>query len=111
MTFEEWLQQKRDYVRDNFPSGFDEIVASEADLAEEAWDAAMEEAARRLFAEAVRLDGIGLMCFAADAMAIRRAAHGCLTTSGATPGPPAGEPGAGSPASGAPSPGPRREPG
>jgi hypothetical protein len=116
VTFEEWLEQKRAWVRENFSSGFDMIVESEAELAEEAWDAAMEEAIARaegfarecvLLAEE-RPGGIMATMFRAQASVLRQLAH--ALTSEATPAPREEAPEAGSGAPGGPAPGPRPGP-
>jgi hypothetical protein len=116
MTFEEWFQNWRSKQNAYGASALD----AERDDLEDAWDAAMEEAARTCF-------GLGRRIFrneiANDCRTLREvqiaeeAAVLCgdeirhRLTSAATPAPPEEAPGAGSYAPGEPAPGPRREPG
>ncbi len=110
MTFKEWLQQKRDYLT-AFYGRVNEayFTPNEIDLAEEAWDTAMEEAAKVCEAAGERaLVAERTKAYRTAAMMIRLEAH---PTSSATPALPQEAPEAETPASTAPSPGPRREPG
>jgi hypothetical protein len=119
MTFEEWYQDS--YPTGQYPAGFDPRVLT---VARHAWDAAMEEAARKadgFAAECIRLaeerpGGIMATMFRAQASVLRQTAMtyrgGAHPTAWeATPAPREEAPGAGSCAPGEPAPGPRQEPG
>jgi hypothetical protein len=58
MTFKTWLEQKQALMLKQEPCGFDVLTVTEIDLAEEAWDAAMEEAATEISDAACLLEDL-----------------------------------------------------
>jgi hypothetical protein len=108
MTFSDWLQSKVAYLIGFYGQGHEStyLTGNEIDMAQEAWDAAMEEAARHIQAVIDHFEERGIYHVE------RPVLIGVILnlTAGSSPAPREEAPGADSSAPMGPAPGPQPEP-